>query len=70
MKLGFARVPVLLSLVMLAVAISKTEPGMCETTGLEKIDKPIKENELNLEKLQRRDENPPGEASGYRRAGI
>ena len=52
MKIGFARVTILLSLIMLAVAISITEQGRCETTGLEKIDKPIKENELNLEKLQ------------------
>ena len=52
MKIGFARVTILLSLIMLTVAISITEQGRCETTGLEKIDKPIKENELNLKKLK------------------
>ena len=52
MKIGFARVTILLSLIMLTVAISITEQGRCETIGLEKIDKPIKENELNLKKLQ------------------
>jgi len=52
MKRGFARVTILLFLIMLTVAISITEQGRCETTGLEKIDKPIKQNELNLKKLQ------------------
>ena len=52
MKIGFARLTILLSLIMLTVTISITEQGKCETTGLEKIDKPIKQNELNLKKLQ------------------
>jgi septal ring factor EnvC (AmiA/AmiB activator) len=52
MKIGFDKVTILLFLIMLTAAISITEQGSCETTGLEKIDKPIKENELNLKKLQ------------------
>ncbi len=52
MKIGFARVTILLFFIMLTITISVAGQGRCETTGLDKIDKPIKENELNLEKLQ------------------
>lgn len=54
MKKGSSRTPILLSLIMLIGPLILTQQGRCDTEapGLEKIDQPIKQNELNLEKLQ------------------